>query len=240
MVYGFHAVQSLLQAKPDAVASIIIQKGRQDERVQVIQDLAQQEGVSLSSMGKKAMQELVAQNHQGFIAQCHHFPAYTQADLLLILDKQTSPTILLLDGVQDPHNLGAILRTADAMGVSAVVIPKNNAVGLTPSVQKVACGAAMTVPVVTVTNFSRCMAELKKRGLWLVGLDMLGENRLTDIDMTGPVGVVVGSEGSGMRRKTREYCDFLAQIPMHGTVASMNVSVAAGMVLYEVQRQRTL
>lgn len=238
LVFGYHAVESLLLAKPDSVASIMLQKGRHDERVQRVQQLAAQEGINIAHVGKKTLDDYKLGNHQGFVAQCHHFPNYTQADLLTLMEKQSCATVLVLDGVQDPHNLGAIMRTCDAMGVCAIVIPKDNAVGMTPAVQKVACGAAMTVPLVTVTNLSRCMQQLQDSGLWLVGLDMLGENRLSDIDLTGPIGIVMGSEGSGMRRKTRERCDFLAHVPMHGTVESMNVSVVTGMALYEVQRQK--
>ncbi len=238
-VFGYHAVESLLQVKPDVIAWIGLQNGRDDERVRAIKELAEQEGIKISHMSKKAMEEQAGGNHQGFVAQCHHFPSYSQADLLAMLEKKSNATMLLLDGVQDPHNLGAILRTADAMGVTAVVIPQDNAVGVTPTVQKVACGAAMTVPVVTVTNLGRCMDQLKQAGLWMVGLDMLGENRLGDIDLTGAIGIVMGNEGSGMRKMIRQRCDFVAHIPMSGAVASMNVSVAAGMAMYEMQRQKS-
>ncbi|MDF1795815.1 MAG: 23S rRNA (guanosine(2251)-2'-O)-methyltransferase RlmB [Coxiellaceae bacterium] len=242
-VFGFHAVHSLLQAKPDSVEWVAVQKGRDDQRAQQILELAHQQGITLEHLNKKAMEEAADGNHQGFIAQCHHFPSYTQADLMALIEAvpsgaAVSPLVLILDGIQDPHNLGAIMRSSDALGVMAIVIAKDNAVGMTSTVQKVASGAALTVPLVTVTNLSRCMQALRQAGLWLVGLDASAEDRIESIDMKGPVGVVMGNEGHGMRRGTRDKCDFLAHIPMTGTVSSMNVSVAAGIVLYEVNRQR--
>ncbi|MDF1759899.1 MAG: 23S rRNA (guanosine(2251)-2'-O)-methyltransferase RlmB [Coxiellaceae bacterium] len=243
VVFGFHAVQSLLQAKPDSVDWLAVQKGRDDQRAQQILELAKLQGITLQHLNKKAMDDYADGNHQGFVAMCHHFPSYTQADLLALIeavpsDAATSPLVLILDGIQDPHNLGAIMRSSDAMGVMAIVIAKDNAVGMTPAVQKVASGAAQTVPLVTVTNLSRCMQALKQAGFWLVGLDAAADNQIADIDLKGAVGIVMGNEGHGMRRGTRDKCDFLAHIPMVGTVSSMNVSVAAGMVLYEVNRQR--
>lgn len=243
MVFGFHAVQSLLQAKPDSVASLAVQKGRDDQRAQSLMDLAKQQGVGVEPMSKKAMDDLTEGNHQGFVALCHHFPSYTQADLMALVeaipdDAPPCPLVLILDGIQDPHNLGAIMRTADAMAVTAIVVPKDKAVGMTAAVQKVACGAAMTVPLVTVTNLSRCMVALKDAGLWVVGLDADSNDCIDTIDLKGPVGIVMGNEGHGMRRGTRDKCDFLAHIPMQGTVSSMNVSVATGIVLYEANRQR--
>ena len=147
--------------------------------------------------------------------------------------------VLVLDGVQDPHNLGACLRTADAVGVHAVVTPKDRACGVTPVVRKVASGAAESVPVFQVTNLARVLRELKERGLWLVGMAGEGAADLFEVDLTGPLALVLGAEEKGLRRLTRETCDVLARLSMHGAVSSLNVSVAAGVCLYEARRQRT-
>ena len=163
----------------------------------------------------------------------------TEDDLYQLLDELTDPPLLLiLDNVQDPHNLGACLRTADAAGVNAVVLPKDRSVGLTDTVRLVACGAAETVPVVQVTNLARCMGLLKERGVWLVGTADAAEQSLYQIDLTGPLGIVMGAEGKGLRRLVAEQCDFLVAIPMAGSVPCLNVSVAAGVCLFETVRRR--
>jgi len=155
-----------------------------------------------------------------------------------ILPANPSPLVLILDQVQDPHNLGACLRTADGAGVDAVIVPKDNSVNLTETVRRVACGAAENVPFVMVTNLSRTMQRLKDAGVWLVGTDDTGSQLLYTVDLKGPIGIVMGAEGKGMRRLTRENCDFLAKIPMAGKVECLNVSVATGVCLYEAVRQR--
>ena len=152
----------------------------------------------------------------------------------------TEPLLLILDGVQDPHNLGACLRTADAAGVSAVIAPRDRAVGLTPTVRKVACGAAEAIPFIQVTNIARTLRELKDRGIWLVGADGAAEMDIFSAGLRGPLGLVMGAEGEGLRRLTREHCDFLVRIPMAGTLESLNVSVATGICLFEAVRQRQM
>ncbi len=164
---------------------------------------------------------------------------YTEDDLLTRLDKlENDPFLLILDGVQDPHNLGACLRSADGAGVQAVVVPKDRAVSLTETVREVACGAAENVPLVQVVNLARFLDQLKQRGIWLVGTADRASVPLFDLDLAGPLGLVMGSEGKGLRRLTAEKCDFLAHLPMAGSVSSLNVSVATGICLYEAVRQR--
>lgn len=178
-------------------------------------------------------------NHQGVLAWVHSPAARNQNDLAGILEAAEGPPFLLvLDGVQDPHNLGACLRTADAAGVHALIAPKDNAVGLTPVACKVASGAARTVPYVQVTNLARAIDALKEQGVWFIGAAGQSGAGLFETDLTGPLALVLGSEGKGMRRLTRERCDLLVRLPMLGTIESLNVSVAAGICLYEALRQR--
>jgi 23S rRNA (guanosine2251-2'-O)-methyltransferase len=178
-------------------------------------------------------------NHQGAVAWVRAPAARAEKDLIRILDEADGPAFLLiLDGVQDPHNLGACLRTADAAGVHALVSPKDNAVGLTPVVCKVASGAAETVPYVQVTNLARTIDGLKERGIWLIGTAGEAESSLFETDLTAPLALVMGGEGKGLRRLTRGRCDLLVRLPMLGAVESLNVSVAAGICLYEAARQR--
>lgn len=163
---------------------------------------------------------------------------YEEGDLETLLEGKTDPLVLILDCVQDPHNLGACLRTADAAGVAAVVMPKDKSAPLTDTVVRVACGGAENVPIVRVTNLARAMKKLKDLGLWLVGTADESEKSLYDLDLKGPIGIVMGGEGPGMRRMTGEHCDFLARIPMAGKVDCLNVSVATGVCLFEAVRQR--
>jgi 23S rRNA (guanosine2251-2'-O)-methyltransferase len=177
--------------------------------------------------------------HQGIVARVE--PVALARDLESVLDALSEPALLLiLDGITDPHNLGACLRVADAMGVHAVVVPKDRAAGITPTVEKVASGAAETVPFIAVTNLARTMRELKEREIWLIGADQGAGRDLYSVKLEGPLAWVVGAEGEGMRRLTRENCDELARIPMRGAVESLNVSVAAGICLAETRRQRQL
>lgn len=238
LIYGYHAVRSVLDLRPSCVSRVILQKGRLDQRVEAIQDTARAAGLDIECLSKRDMDALVEGPHQGFMVVCHEWPSYEEADLWALCEASDAPLFLVLDGVTDPHNLGACLRTADAMGVSAVVVPKDRAVGLTPVVQKVACGAAFTLPFIPVVNLARVLKGLQKRRVWLVGLDAGADNKIADIDLTGAVALVLGSEGEGLRRLTKETCDYLAKIPMWGSVESLNVSVSTGMVLYEVSRQR--
>ena len=177
--------------------------------------------------------------HQGILAECRLAPSLNEHDLAnLITSIKQPPLLLILDGVQDPHNLGACLRTADAAGVVAVVTPRDRSVGLTATVRKVACGAAELVPFVQVTNLARCLRDLAELGIYLIGTSDTAEQSLYSMDLRGPLGIVMGAEGDGMRRLTKETCDALVSIPMHGQVSSLNVSVASGVCLFEAVRQR--
>jgi 23S rRNA (guanosine2251-2'-O)-methyltransferase len=178
-------------------------------------------------------------NHQGVLAQCRAAAERTEGELPGLLASLSGPALLLvLDGIQDPHNLGACLRSADAAGAQAVILPKDNAAPITPVVRKVASGAAEVLPVFQVTNLARTLDELKDAGVWLIGAAGEAEQTLYDVDLRGPVALVLGAEGTGLRRLTREKCDHLARIPMAGTVESLNVSVATGIFLFEAVRQR--
>jgi 23S rRNA (guanosine2251-2'-O)-methyltransferase len=176
--------------------------------------------------------------HQGVAADISPLPPWDEDELLTALQSDAAPLLLALDGVQDPHNLGACLRTADACGALAVIVPKDRAAQLTPKVRKVAAGAAETTPVVAVTNLARTLKLLKESGLWVVGADAAADQTADAVDLKGPVVLVLGAEGAGLRQLTRQNCDFLARLPQLGAVESLNVSVAAGMLLYEAARQR--
>jgi len=230
IVYGIHAVTALLKKSPEQVIKLYLSETRRefDTGEIPVQWVSRQELDQLSG----------GQNHQGVIAECRDVAkTYTESDLLQLLGP--IPFVLILDGVQDPHNLGACLRTADAAGVQAVIAPKDNSVGLTPTVRKVACGAAETVPFIPVTNLARTLRTLKDAGVWLFGADDQAETTLYKTDLRGPLGLVLGAEGTGLRRLTKEHCDSLISIPMAGSVSSLNVSVATGVCLFEAVRQRT-
>lgn len=239
--YGLHAVQALLEHDPSRVLEVILQPGREDERVVSIQKLAVAHGVHIRAAGKDELPRVVGEGqHQGVAARARDRRLPGENELALHLDALgRPPLILVLDGVTDPHNLGAVLRSADAFAVDAVVITRDRAVGLTPVVAKTACGAAETVLVFEVVNLVRALELLKEKGVWIAGaaLDAKAES-LYDADLTGPLALVLGAEGSGMRRLTREHCDRLLMLPMAGWVDSLNVSVAAGVFLYAAARQR--
>ncbi|CAN7950386.1 unnamed protein product, partial [Ixodes hexagonus] len=176
---------------------------------------------------------LAGEKHQGIVIECRHFDGFNEESLIDILKSRESPALLLiLDGVKDPHNLGACLRSADAFGVQVVIALKDRAVGITPTVRKVACGAAQTIPFIRVTNLSQTLLNLQKEGVWIVGTAAEAASPIQEVDLTGDIAIVLGSEGQGMRRLTMERCDFLAKIPLEGTVESLNVSVACGICLY--------
>ena len=238
LLFGFHAVSARLRAHPDSVREIFLDAARQDPRARDLLALAQQHGVKVVGVDEKRLEGLArGERHQGVVARAD--PVDTRLDLQDLLERARGPAfLLLLDGVTDPHNLGACLRTADAMGVDGVILPKDRSAGLSATVAKVASGAAETVPVATVTNLVRAMEELKDAGVWLMGAAGEAQQSLLDTDLTGPVGWVLGAEGPGLRRLTRERCDALVRIPMFGQVESLNVSVAAALCLYETRRQR--
>jgi len=241
LIYGLHAVAASLQRDPARVLEIQVAEGmRQQSRLTQILDEARAAGIPVRRCAREVLDELVAEgSHQGIVAWQKPARAYNEADLDALLASLTVPPLLLvLDGVQDPHNLGACLRTADGAGVHAVIAPRDRAVGLTPIVRKVASGAAESIPFIQVTNLARTLRELKDKGIWLVGADGEAAMGIFAADLRGPSAVVMGAEGQGLRRLTREHCDFLVRIPMAGTVESLNVSVAAGIFLFEAVRQR--
>ncbi len=239
-IYGLHAVNAVLHTQPERIDTLYIQQGREDTRMQAIVLQAQQQVVTLVSKTRQQLDDLVpGKNHQGVLASCAQGVTYTEYDLqLLVQHAQPAPLLLILDRVQDPHNLGACLRSADAAGVHAVIVPKAHAVAVTPAVRKVACGAAETVPLVVVSNLARTLRQLQEYGVWLYGACAEAEQRLYAVDLTGPAAVLLGAEGHGLRELTRKHCDTLFAIPMAGTVSSLNVSVATGICLFEAVRQR--
>ena len=240
IVYGLHAVRALLESRPAAVRRITLQAGRSDKRITELVELARERNVLLETRPVAELDQLSAGGvHQGVLARVEAAKPLDEDELLIRLDGATKPPlVLVLDGVQDPHNLGACLRSADGAGAVAVVVPRDRAVGLTPVVRKVAAGAAETVPFVQVTNLARFLRGLKDAGLWIVGADDDAPIFHYGADLKGPLAVVMGAEGTGMRRLTREHCDQVVKFPMLGGVSSLNVSVATGIVLYEALRQR--
>ncbi|MGQ0833739.1 MAG: 23S rRNA (guanosine(2251)-2'-O)-methyltransferase RlmB [Gammaproteobacteria bacterium] len=239
-VYGLHAVQALLARRPDRIVAVRLAESRDDPRVRRIEELARQHGVSVQRVDPRALKRLLGDvAHQGVVADVRPLPPWTEDDLLDALTRVTAPLLLALDGVQDPHNLGACLRTADACGALAVIVPKDRAAQLTPTVRKVAAGAAETTPVVAVTNLVRSLKLLKDAGIWIVGADAEAPKLAQELDLRGPLALVLGAEESGLRRLTRETCDAIVRLPQLGSIESLNVSVAAGMLLYEALRQRT-
>ena len=238
-VFGWHAVDAVLKREPERLQQVWIQTGRQDKRVKSVTDALDGLGVRWKVVHRRELDERVSGVHQGVVAAVAESREWTEDDLLAQLSNSDKPPFLLvLDGVTDPHNLGACMRTADAVGVQAVIVPKDKSASLTPVARKVACGAAETVPFVRVTNLARFLRELKGLGVWLIGTAGEADAGLYQADFKGPVALVMGAEGKGMRRLTREHCDQLINIPMQGHVDSLNVSVATGVCLYEALRQR--
>jgi 23S rRNA (guanosine2251-2'-O)-methyltransferase len=240
IVFGFHAVLGRLRQNPASVEEICVDKTRKDARMQDLLQLVEQKGVRLMQMDKERLDGMSAHGrHQGVLARVTDAPLpYQDIHDILESDLGEAPFFLVLDGVEDPHNLGACLRVADAMGAHAVIAPKDRAAGLNATVRKVACGAAESVPFLAVTNLARTLRELKEAGVWLVGAVAEAEQDLFSAKFNGPIALVLGAEGSGLRRLTAETCDQLVSIPMFGTVESLNVSVASGICLYEARRQR--
>lgn len=239
-VYGMHAVSALLANPHRMTKKLYISHDRVDKRLQDIIDKAMQTHVSIEKLSMQKMNQRFPDfAHQGVVAWASSLPEYNESDLLAVLESSKQPVlILILDGVTDPHNLGACLRTADATGVDFVMIPKDKSASITPVVSKVACGAAESVPLVRVTNLARSMKLLREHGVWIYGAAGEATNTLYQIDCTGTVAIVMGAEGEGLRRLTRENCDHLFSLPMLGSVDSLNVSVATGVSLYEILRQR--
>ncbi|WP_223483894.1 23S rRNA (guanosine(2251)-2'-O)-methyltransferase RlmB [Pseudomonas sp. A-RE-19] len=238
-IYGVHAVEALLRHHPKRVKQIWLAEGRSDPRVQTLIELAAENRVAVGQAERRELDAWVEGVHQGVVADVSPSQVWGEAMLDELLDRtEGAPLLLVLDGVTDPHNLGACLRSADAAGALAVIVPKDKSATLTPTVRKVACGAAEVIPLVAVTNLARTLEKLKQRGLWVVGTAGEAEQELYQQDLTGPTILIMGAEGSGMRRLTRDLCDYLVRLPMAGSVSSLNVSVATGVCLFEALRQR--
>ncbi|NVJ57985.1 MAG: 23S rRNA (guanosine(2251)-2'-O)-methyltransferase RlmB, partial [Vibrionaceae bacterium] len=227
-IYGIHAVKAVLAREPERFIEAFVLKGRQDDRLMPILNELQQIGVSIQQMTRKTLDDKArGANHQGVMARVKPAKQLNENDLDDILAKHDAPLLLVLDGVTDPHNLGACLRNADAAGVAAVIVPKDKSANINATVSKVACGAAETVPLVRVTNLARTMRALQEQGIWFVGTAGEATHDIYQAKLTGPLAIVMGAEGDGMRRLTRETCDDLIKIPMAGSVSSLNVSVAS-------------
>ena len=239
-LFGFHAVIARLRAQPQSVHGLYVGNARHDRRVRELIERAEAAGVEVHAADDARLAALAGNDkHQGVVAVVAGGAAHRTLDD--VLENLPEPALLLvLDGITDPHNLGACLRSADAFGVHAVMVPKDRAVGVNATVAKAASGAADTVPVITVTNLARTLRDLKARGVWLLGAETGGAESLFDADLTGPIAWVLGAEGTGLRRLTRELCDRIVSIPLRGTVESLNVSVAAGICLFAARRQRAL
>jgi len=240
IIHGFHAVTARIRQNADSVSEIYVDSQRRDPRARDLLKLAETQGVRVVPVDSKRLDGMAGNaRHQGVAARVSTDQRVQHLDD--VLDTLTEPALLLvLDGVQDPHNLGACLRSADAFGVHAVIAPKDRAVGITSTVEKVACGAAETVPYITVTNISRTLRELQERDIWIVGADGEAETDLYSFRHTGAIAWVLGAEGEGLRRLTKENCDQLVRIPMSGSVESLNVSVSTGVCLFETRRQRAV
>lgn len=240
LIYGFHAVLAKLRREPEAVFELFVTEQRQDARARDLLQLAQAAGVRVIQAEGERLDGMVGtRRHQGVVARVD--VRRRELKLADVLESLAEPALLLvLDGIQDPHNLGACLRVADAAGAHAVIAPKDRAVGLNATAVKVASGAADTVPYVTVTNLARALHEMQEAGVWVIGTAGEAAHNVYQVDLKGPVALVMGSEGDGLRRLTRETCDDLASIPMYGSVESLNVSVASGICLFEARRQRSV
>ena len=242
-VYGLHTVQALLIHHPEQVLDVFVLNSREDERLQTVLQLAKQHGLAVQAVNRDKLDQLAANGqHQGVVARARALVALNEHDLADMLKRLTVPPFLLvLDNITDPHNLGACLRTAESAGVHGVIAPRDKSAALTAVARKTASGAAEVLPFYQVTNLARTLKQLADDGIWCVGTALTPEAKpIYDIDLKGALAIVMGAEGSGMRRLTREHCDALAYIPMQGTVQSLNVSVATGVALYEAFRQRRL
>lgn len=238
LIYGLHAVQSLLKSAPQRAQELLVLRGRDDQRVQKVVQQVRGLGLPVRLQTRAELDALCDGNHQGVALYATPGKLHDEHYLWELLESQAEPFLLVLDGVTDPHNLGACLRSADAAGVQAVIIPKDNSASLNETVRKVACGAAESVPLIPVTNLARTLRALQDKGVWIVGTAGESTTSIFEAPLRGPLAVVMGAEGKGMRRLTKEHCDHLAYIPMAGTVSSLNVSVAAGVCLFEAVRQR--
>jgi 23S rRNA (guanosine2251-2'-O)-methyltransferase len=240
-IYGIHTVKALLKANPQKINLLYLAREKTDRNINEILEMAKDTSIQVKTLSINELNSIMPKvSHQGVVAKIRStIKTYNENDLENLLETSKKPVLLLiLDGIQDPHNLGASIRSANAAGVDAVIAPKDRAVGLTTVAQKVASGAAETTPFIQVTNLARTMTALKSRGIWLYGASETSETSIYDVNLKGPLAFVLGGEGQGLRRLTKELCDFLVSIPMHGTVSNLNVSVAASICLFEAVRQR--
>ncbi|EGY27891.1 rRNA methylase [Candidatus Regiella insecticola 5.15] len=245
MIYGIHAVKALLEKEPHRLLEIFLQKDRHDRRLRSLISEIEAEGLQVQMAKRQWLDNQVNHEvHQGIVAKIRQGRQYQENDLLQLVEKlladEKDPLLLILDGVTDPHNLGACLRSADAAGVHAVIVPKDHSAPLNATAKKVASGAAETVPLIVVTNLARTLRLLKEHNIWIVGTAGDAEQNLYQWKIQKSMALVMGSEGQGMRRLTREHCDELISIPLAGSVSSLNVSVATGVCLFEITRQRNL
>jgi 23S rRNA (guanosine2251-2'-O)-methyltransferase len=239
-IYGFHAVRARLRTAPDSVKELWLDEGRRDARVRDLVALAEGRGLNVRQADGTRLDKIVGgARHQGVVAKVETIAQPQTLDDVLT-GIETSPLIMVLDGVTDPHNLGAVLRSADAFGAHAVLAPKDKAVAINATVEKVACGAAESVPYLMVTNLARCLNELKDHNVWTVAAEAEAQRSIAQIDARVGIAWVLGAEGGGLRRLTRDTCDEAARIPIGGSVESLNVSVSAAICLYETTRQRTI
>ena len=239
ILFGFHAITVRMKTAPKSVIELHVEANRRDARMRSFADRAREAGIKIVETDGERLDKMAGTSrHQGVVARVEHVAMPHSLDEV-VESIEGPPLLLILDGVTDPHNLGACLRVADGAGAHAIVAPKDHAVGVNATVAKVASGAAETVPYIMVTNLARTLGELKDFDIRVIGTSDDAEQTLYDIDLTGPIAFVLGSEGDGMRQLTRKTCDQLVRIPMAGAVESLNVSVAAGVCLFEALRQRT-
>ncbi|MEE3661228.1 23S rRNA (guanosine(2251)-2'-O)-methyltransferase RlmB [Brenneria sp. g21c3] len=239
IIYGIHAVKALLDRDPQRFLEVFILKGRDDRRLHPLITELESTGITVQVANRQWLDSKVeGAVHQGIVARVKEGRQYQENDLPALLDELAQPFLLVLDGVTDPHNLGACLRSADAAGVHAVIVPRDRSAQLNATAKKVACGAAENVPLIRVTNLARTMRLLQEHQVWIVGTAGEADHTLYQSKLNGPLALVMGAEGEGMRRLTREHCDELISIPMAGSVSSLNVSVATGICLFEAVRQR--
>ena len=240
LLYGIHSVESALNHDPGNILELYFESDSQNARIKELSDRARELGLKPHARPRDALDRMTGgARHQGAVARYRAPPPRAESELAALIEQAGREALLLvLDGITDPHNLGACLRSAEAAGVTAVIAPKDKAVGITPTVRRASSGAADRVAFFSVTNLARTLKAIKQQGVWLVGLSSDSKQDVYAIDLKGPIAIVMGSEGEGMRRLTSESCDFLARIPMRGDVESLNVSVATGIVLFEALRQR--
>lgn len=241
IIYGIHSVLAQVKSKPQNIQRIWIQAHKKEDRLKAITDLAQKHNIQVESVSKEKLDSISNGNHQGVICVLQNDQTTTY-DLpsIMQLSLDNNQLLVVLDGITDPHNLGACIRSADAFGVDAVIIPQDRSAQVTPTVHKVSSGASQNIPVIVVGNLARALTDLKAQGFWIYGLAGEAPDSITTTEFITPTVLVLGAEESGLRRLTKEHCDFLIKIPMLGSVESLNVSVATGISLFEVRRQRAL